>query len=821
MPDLLHNAPIKAAIAWCLAWGADTQPQHPLEKINSWRKAIAQGQTPSDPDGQAILAQVEALSQLDPNSADFALSEIAELKAKQPSLWDTRIGLVYGGVTKVKSYVFESADLQEVRGASALLDRINLVDLPALFHAENTTSQTYELCQQAPTYCEQVRKTTFFPDSGTAPPIVEALIPELIVYSTGGNILAFCPAAFTDELCNAIEKRYTTETLTANSCAVGAAFRPLEIYCGLLKDPVEETLWHDAITAEHKANPAIQAYFGITKDTSPEDIKIAFKQRKNFGELVGKLTTQFNQRRSGDDSQLIASSAASNRPSRRYPPMFETHPYLMRDDSDVRSAVAKVTRLPDEPTLSEPTARKRRVGQITKRDDIKDTWYVENGFAAHWKPEPTADSQEGSVFQSWVSKFEQFLKAKSRVSDYDAAGHLFGEQGKVKAACRPTREARSLGEIGASSNGYVAYIYADGNSMGKYIREEIKTPAQYQQFSEDVFDATEQSVYSAIADYVKPYLYTPDAKSSRQNKEPIWIHPFEIITIGGDDVLLVVPANKAIEVAQSIGQHFERLLLQKGDRYTVQSDGTLTQSKAVHRYLPESAPAAGCKLSTSSGVLITAANTPIYYADKLVSQLLKSAKKHLKSLKEHGYYSGTVDFLVLKAVTMISSDIEAFRKEGLTISPKERKHKLKLQAAPYTLYELGGLIKTVRAFKQASFPKSQLYQIRSLLERGKRTAILNYRYFRVRLGPEARSLIETDFERAWCNAETNAGNLAPWLAPRPKLPNKKDDDTIYETIWRELVELEPFIEKDAVVETAGDEKTTTQLSQGSSSRRSV
>ena len=44
-----------------------------------------------------------------------------------------QIGLVLGGATKIKGYFLESAKLPEIRGASALLDRINLEDVPALF----------------------------------------------------------------------------------------------------------------------------------------------------------------------------------------------------------------------------------------------------------------------------------------------------------------------------------------------------------------------------------------------------------------------------------------------------------------------------------------------------------------------------------------------------------------------------------------------------------------------------------------------------------------------------------------------------------------
>jgi CRISPR-associated protein Cmr2 len=56
-------------------------------------------------------------------------------------------------------------------------------------------------------------------------------------------------------------------------------------------------------------------------------------------------------------------------------------------------------------------------------------------------------------------------------------------------------------------------------------------------------------------------------------------------------------------------------------------------------------------------------------------------------LRDAGYYGGTVDFLTLKSVTMISSNIEQFRKEALT---KKRGTTLKLYAAPYTFHELKG-----------------------------------------------------------------------------------------------------------------------------------
>jgi CRISPR-associated protein Cmr2 len=71
---------------------------------------------------------------------------ITDLQNKYPNLWNQpgKIGLVYGGVTKVKQYVFEDAKLPDIRGASALLDRINLVDLPAFFD-KRPESQRYNI----------------------------------------------------------------------------------------------------------------------------------------------------------------------------------------------------------------------------------------------------------------------------------------------------------------------------------------------------------------------------------------------------------------------------------------------------------------------------------------------------------------------------------------------------------------------------------------------------------------------------------------------------------------------------------------------------
>jgi CRISPR-associated protein Cmr2 len=747
---------MEIALAWCLAWGEERKPQFDPSVLQQMRQALKNGaEVPEEV--KAIIEQVRQLQSID---KDYFPTTLDELKKEYLNLWnqETKIGLVYGGATKIKGYVFEASKLPDIRGASALLDRINLIDLPAFFGKDKEDSRYYQQCEDARIWLNKCSAK----DTDNLK-ITDALIPELIIYSTGGNILAFCPAAYVDDLANVIERRYTEETLTANSCAVGDSFRLLEIRFGLLQNPIENTPWLDWYQKNHK-NPLVKAYF---KDQEVQDFRKEFENRKSFNELAGKLASQFNCRRSGNNS------VESYRPSRRYPPIFETHPYLQRDEGDRRSAILHVTELPGEPWFSEPLARKRLMGQISKEEKERQ-WYERTGL--EWQP--------GRV-ESWVSKFERFLLGKAEL------------RRKYYAGLSGTKQAKSLTEIGNASNGFVGYIYADGNNMGGYIQK-IKTPKKYQQFSKDISTATEESVYEALAQHLHPHKLEGLTGTEHQNHNGSVVHPFEILAIGGDDVMLIVPADKALDIAKTIGEEFEKRLL-KADKDSYGTDKKYNP-KLVHRYQAkeELKFTEQCKLSMSTGVLITAVATPIYYAEELTNQLLKSAKKRAKDLKKDGYFGGTVDFMVMKSVTMISSNIGEFRREGLTkTGPKDQK--LKLYAAPYTLHELDGLIKTVKALKKSEFPRSQLYQIRSLLEQGKNTAILNYRYFRVRLnGDEQQKLLKEKFEEAWCGAKTNKGNLAPWMSLKEdeqKESEQKKEKVTYETIWRELVDLYPFIEE--------------------------
>ncbi|NJR18370.1 MAG: type III-B CRISPR-associated protein Cas10/Cmr2 [Calothrix sp. CSU_2_0] len=771
--------PLEIGLAWCLfceAVGYDAAQIQQVRQMLLAEKDISKNNIPN-----AIRPYLKQVGELGDLGFPETLQTLKAYQEKYPQFWRSHIGLVYGGVTKVKQYVFTQSKLPDIRGASALLDRINLVDLKAFFNEYDEVSKYNKDYSKSITISQWLGKN--FPN------LEAALIPQLIIYSTGGNVLAFCPAKFVDDLANAIEKRYTEETLTANSCAVGAKFKLIETRFGLLPDNVgENDFWLEKYQA-NQTNEILQAYFAQADEESTEKL---FQQRKSFNETVTKLASLFNKRRGGN---IIT----ENRHTRRYPVMLETHPYLVRDESDNASAVMIVGELHQEPKLSESLARKRLVGNIAKRDRASKDWYQSRGFS--WQP---GDAIDIKYIKSWVAKFEHFLETNKLTDSYYQKPH----QDRKSVS-----EALSLIEIGNASQpkGFVGYIYADGNNMGGYIQK-IRSAQEYQNFSEDVSEATEKCVYRALFKHLRPHQLKdiPDKDKEKRNDE--WIHPFEIITIGGDDVFLIVPGDKALAISQTLCEEFENILKAEGEkRKNVDNKNPYIRDdvcnpQVVHRYhLPEvenpiknqaqnqSNGNNQCKLSMSGGVLITAEDTPIYYAEKLTSQLMKSSKKYAKELKKKKYYGGTVDFLVMKSVTMISSNIGEYRSQGLTQSGAGQ-HTLKLYGAPYTLHELGGLLETAKVLKAANFPCSQLYQIRSLLERGKQTTMLNYRYFRVRLSDiNAQKLLKSQFEEAWCKPKDNGnkGNLAPWMS----LQEEGKEGTIYETIWRDLVDLYPFIEE--------------------------
>lgn len=587
----------------------------------------------------------------------------------------------------------------------------------------------------------------------------EDYVERGIIYASGGNILAFAPAEQGADRAKAIEHAYTEHTLTANSVAVSALFSLLELRFG--RNPL--SYWVEQFVEDCKdpsVRAALENYYYLpnaVKEGKIDPLRWQFYNRKTFGELVTLLATMSNRRRDERASHGEVRSL----------PYYELIPWAEKcQSSDVRPALISVEVGGDQRLISDASARKRAVGQAVKRGEI-------GQLKKTLEPWAVPDT---ITTQSWENRWEQYI-AKHPDSHY--AQHM-GPQN--------VRAASDVDTIGASSKRYIGLIYADGNNIGRLIAT-IQKPENYHMVSQVLSSVAQTAVFEALAKHLKP-------TTLHQRHSEEYLHPFEILAIGGDDLFIIVPGNQALEIALTIGNLFEAMLTQKFDELKLELP---CSQRVFSRYAPRSEtvdpitmPLPSVGLST--GVIIAQDSMPIFFLRDLVDELLKNAKKlakHHAQDKTTPFFGGAIDFMALKSTTMVTDTIKGFRKAALGDGSPRR-----LTARPYSWHEFAGLLDTVRALKKANVPRSQLYRIRSVLGNdnggGILTSVMEYLYTRSRLPNNVEKTLVEHIEYNWCHSPRFPDRR---LGVPPWMPLGEHN---YETIWTDLLEIYDFVcEKEA------------------------
>ncbi|PMP75547.1 MAG: hypothetical protein C0184_13855 [Chloroflexus aggregans] len=400
-----------------------------------------------------------------------------------------------------------------------------------------------------------------------------------VIYASGGSFLAFTPCSEAQELATQVERTYTEHTLTANSVAIAACFDLLELRYGrLFHDKATDSFYwvedfiHDCQDANKWAE--LEQYYYLHKDSgfaandkSETALKWRFFNRKTFGELVTVLATMFHRRRD--------ERASHGEP--HYLPHYELMPWDVKcHSSDVRSAVIEARVGDDRRQLSEASARKLAVGRTVKGVDIGD---LEKTLKP-WRVPPD--------LETWETRWHEFLDNHPQ-SNY--ARHL------DNAAIKP---ASDIADIAAASlpSRYIGLIYADGNNIGRLMAT-LTTPQRYYEVSHVLSEVTREAIFTALAEHLTP-----------ANK----IHLFEILAIGGDDLFIIVPGDKAFDIALTIALHFERELTVRLGSLIQRKITENSQEKLVryHGNDPVAQAIRTCSpaVGLSAGVLIAQENTP-------------------------------------------------------------------------------------------------------------------------------------------------------------------------------------------------------------------
>ncbi len=298
----------------------------------------------------------------------------------------------------------------------------------------------------------------------------------------------------------------------------------------------------------------------------------------------------------------------------------------------------------------------------------------------------------------------------------------------------------------SSPSGYMGLIYADGDSMGDKL-DKLTSEEEVRFFSETVDNAIFQAVLTAIQKHLHP----------KKNDK---YFPFDILMLGGDDLVMVTTADKAIETAMTISDTFE----------------DITRDYAMENF--------GKPLTVSVGVAIAHAKFPFGSLLNIAEDLLKFAKK-MKNKPTPGISPGNrdkglINFQVVNASNSLnfSEDYKKALNREENVITEIRKFVRTLR--PYDTQTLGNFIEKIRNLKQNSFPRNKLQALREAVFLDYGNSILTGLAVYSRLKKEQRQAM-TDILELFSDAEDQ--NKLVWF--------KKEE--AYHTPFLDVAELYGFI----------------------------
>ena len=289
-----------------------------------------------------------------------------------------------------------------------------------------------------------------------------------------------------------------------------------------------------------------------------------------------------------------------------------------------------------------------------------------------------SESDENIVCQSCLIKRQESRrvrdgKASSRLQQLLEYANARGQLTGFSVRSNAPQDFNDIGEASLPS-GYIGFIYCDGNRMGALLSQLTERDV-FSSLSEKIRGTLREATFDALCQHFR------DLKSDKTL-------PFEIIFIGGDDVVLVTAADKAIDIAIALCSEFERR------SETFLKDAGL-ESHRQH-------------LTMSAAVVLAHASLPIYHLQAIADDLLKSSKRRsLDILENQKAEVGCVDFHV---VTASASDLPSLLRRT-NWERRDGGMRLDLTERPYTDRELERLVRQIRALRTAKFPSSKLQMI--------------------------------------------------------------------------------------------------------------
>ncbi|HUM81568.1 MAG TPA: hypothetical protein PLQ38_07280 [Methanothrix sp.] len=237
-------------------------------------------------------------------------------------------------------------------------------------------------------------------------------------------------------------------------------------------------------------------------------------------------------------------------------------------------------------------------------------------------------------------------------------------------AASPALPAKDLEELTKGMRKeHIAFLYADGNDIGNLLLKAGDEDG-YRTLSKGLTNGTKKALFEALFKVCGPAL-RGDGKGGI-----IW--PFEIVTVGGDDIIVLVQACYAWELAVEFLENFEKYV-----KDLINQDVT-----------------------ASCGIAIADVKYPVRYLRSLAEGSLKRAKKKAKDDPQNPM--SAIDFIWLPN-PVLSERVE-------TLAGYYHRGDRSLTARPYALDEA----KTLKSLMEnaTDLPRSQRHLWGEALERG-------------------------------------------------------------------------------------------------------
>ena len=253
---------------------------------------------------------------------------------------------------------------------------------------------------------------------------------------------------------------------------------------------------------------------------------------------------------------------------------------------------------------------------------------------------------------------------------------------------------KSLTDIGNHSgwHNYIGIVYADGNAMGKFVQS-LDQSKRFRQFSKIVDKSIQEACFAALSEIFE--LEIGKVWEIYQQQSRFEQLAADILLLGGDDLLVALPADRALDFALKVSNQFEDL---------TKSRIAALQDVETRQFFHDKLEGQG--FTISCGVAIAKSNYPFYLALDLAEQLLKNAKrKHSRALESETQNQTRVDFHVVAGAN--SYALGQVREDTYQVSANAQR-----TLRPLSCPELEALRSSVQKLNKGGFPSSKLHELR-------------------------------------------------------------------------------------------------------------